>query len=50
MNEKPGSEVEVNVRLFEPSVLGQCRIRFFDGADTWKYIGENLGTVHGNDT
>jgi hypothetical protein len=45
MSENPGSEVEVNVRLFEPVALGQFRIRFFDGADTWKYIGESLGTV-----
>ena len=49
MSEKPGSEVEVNVRLFGPAVLGQFRLRFFDGADTWKYIGESLGSVHGND-
>jgi hypothetical protein len=49
MSEKPESEVEVNVRLFEPAVLGQFRLRFFDGADTWKYIGESLGSVHGDD-
>ena len=50
VSEKPESEVEVNVRLFEPTVLGQFRIRFFDGADTWKYIGEGgLGTVPDND-
>ena len=37
-------------KLFEPTVLGQFRIRFFDGADTWKYIGEGgLGTVPDND-
>jgi hypothetical protein len=49
MSQKPESKVEVNVRLFEPGVLGQFRICFFDGADTWKYIGESLGTVPGND-
>ncbi len=37
---KPGSKVEVNVRLFEPESLGPFRIRCFDGADTWKYVGE----------
>jgi len=45
MSENPESELEVNVRLFEPVVLGQIRVRFFDGADTWKYIGESLGTA-----
>lgn len=29
----------VNARNFEPSALGDVRIRLFDGADSWKYIG-----------
>ncbi len=39
-NPTPQSKVEVNVRLFEPALLGPFRIRLFDGADTWKYVGE----------
>ena len=34
------SKVEVNVRIFEPAEIGPFRIRLFDGADTWKYVGE----------
>jgi hypothetical protein len=37
---KPQSQVEVNARLFEPPALGPFRVRLFDGADTWKYVGE----------
>ncbi len=37
---KPQSKVEVNARLFEPAALGPFRIRLFDGADTWQYIGD----------
>jgi hypothetical protein len=36
----PESELEVNLRIFEPAVLGQFRVRFFDGANTWKYLDE----------
>jgi hypothetical protein len=36
----PQREIEVNVRMFEPTQLGWFRIRLFDGADTWKYVGE----------
>jgi hypothetical protein len=32
------SRIGVNVRNFEPSVLGPVRIRLLDGADTWKYL------------
>lgn len=28
----------VNARNFEPSELGDVRIRLLDGADTWKYL------------
>ena len=28
----------VNARNFEPSDLGDVRIRLLDGADTWKYL------------
>lgn len=37
---KPTSKVEVNARLFDAALLGQMRVRHFDGADTWKYIDE----------
>ena len=29
----------VNMRNFDPAVLGPVRIRLLDGADTWKYVG-----------
>ncbi len=29
----------VNARNFEPSVIGNVKIRLFDGANTWKVIG-----------
>ena len=32
--------VGVNVRLFEPDVIGPVRIRLLDGADTEEYVGE----------
>ncbi len=28
----------VNIRNFEPSLIGAARIRLLDGADTWNYI------------
>jgi hypothetical protein len=34
----PDSELGVNARNFDPSVLGSVRIRRFDGADTWTYL------------
>jgi len=49
MSEGAESEMEVNMRLFEPAEVGPFRIRFFDGADTWKYIGESLDMVPDND-
>lgn len=36
----PGRKTEVNLRMFDPAQLGPFRIRLFDGADTWKYVGE----------
>lgn len=36
----PEAEIEVNMRLFDPTEVGQLRIRLFDGAATWKYVGE----------
>jgi hypothetical protein len=36
----PDSEIEVNMRLFEESLVNQLRIRLFDGATTWKYVGD----------
>lgn len=30
----------VNARLMPPDVLARARIRKFDGADTWTFIGE----------
>ena len=32
------SRVGVNVRLFDPAVLGAVRIRRLDGASTWKLL------------
>ena len=32
------SRVGVNVRNFEPSVIGAARVRLLDGADTWEYL------------
>jgi hypothetical protein len=32
------SKVGVNARNFEPSVLGDARIRRLDGAETWTYL------------
>ena len=31
----PGSKLGVNVRNFEPEVIGNVRMRLLDGADTW---------------
>jgi hypothetical protein len=40
VNPDSQSKVEVNVRLFEPTALGPFRIRLFDGADSWQYVGD----------
>ena len=32
---KPGARVGVNIRNFEPALIGQVRMRMLDGADTW---------------
>lgn len=32
------SRMGVNARNFEPSALGDVRIRLLDGASTWKYL------------
>ena len=34
----PSSRMGVNVRNFEPDVLGPVRIRRLDGASTWRYL------------
>jgi hypothetical protein len=31
----------VNIRLFEPAVLAAAQVRRLDGADSWKYLGED---------
>lgn len=36
----PQSEIEVNMRLFDEADVGPLRIRLFDGATTWQYVGE----------
>ena len=33
----------VNIRNFEPSAIGDVRIRLLDGADTWKYVDGEPG-------
>lgn len=32
------TRLAVNIRNFEPSVIGDANIRLFDGADTWQFI------------
>ena len=34
----PDARLAVNYRMFGPSVLQRINVRFFDGADTWKYL------------
>jgi hypothetical protein len=36
----PDSEIEVNMRLFEQAQVDRLRVRLFDGATAWKYVGE----------
>ncbi len=36
---KEGSSTGVNARNFDPTALGDVRIRLLDGASTWKYVG-----------
>lgn len=43
----PGSEIEVNMRLFEPGDVGRLRIRRFDGATAWKYV-DDPPAAHGD--
>ena len=38
LSPKPDSKLAVNVRNFEPSALGDFRIRRFDGAVSWRYL------------
>jgi hypothetical protein len=33
-----GGRMGVNARNFDPNMLGKVRIRFFDGASTWKFL------------
>jgi hypothetical protein len=35
----PATWTGVNARNFEPSALGNVRIRLLDGAESWKYVG-----------
>lgn len=44
---RPESEIEVNMRLFDEADTGPLRIRMFDGAATWKYVGELRMHVQG---
>ena len=30
----------VNARMFDQHIIDRCTIRYFDGADTWKFIRE----------
>jgi hypothetical protein len=38
LNTERYTKLGVNIRNFEPSVIGPVRVRLLDGADTWKYI------------
>ena len=35
---KPSGNVGVNMRNFDPTEVGDARLRRFDGADTWAYL------------
>jgi hypothetical protein len=39
-NLKPhkNNKMAVNLRLIDPDLLGQIRIRHFDGAETWQFL------------
>lgn len=37
---RPDSSIEVNLRLFDAAALGKYRLRYFDGAVTWKYTDD----------
>ncbi|KAB7615890.1 GFA family protein [Amylibacter sp. SFDW26] len=37
---KADSKMAFNLRLSDPAILNSIRIRRFDGADTWSFIGE----------
>lgn len=39
----PTSRTGVNVRNFDPEVIGDVRIRRLDGARTWKYLEATSG-------
>lgn len=34
----PGARMAVNLRLADPEVVAQVRVRHFDGADTWTHL------------
>jgi hypothetical protein len=34
----PNSRMGVNARNFDPSQLGEVRVRLFDGANTWRFL------------
>ncbi len=38
INSGQEERLAVNYRMFSSEVLDQIKVRFFDGADTWKYI------------
>ncbi|MGV6850968.1 MAG: GFA family protein [bacterium] len=33
-----GSHMGVNFRMCDPEIISQFKVRYFDGADTWKFI------------
>ena len=35
---EPGAHQGVNLRLFDPLLQEQVKLRCFDGADTWKFL------------
>jgi hypothetical protein len=44
---KPDSRMGVNLRNFDPAILGDFRVRLFDGATTWTTVGEAASNPHG---
>jgi hypothetical protein len=38
---EPGARHGVNLRNFDPKILESVQVRRFDGADTWKFLGDD---------
>ena len=38
LDPQPGAKHGVNLRNFDPALIGLVKVRRFDGADTWTFI------------